>query len=248
MGDTYKTTAPKPEITSSLKRDGRGDGASSSPIKMSVRSETLGVREVVIEPFVFSEWKNDKKKIMELEKKAFRGENSELEPLRCSKETIRDILSEDSLIAVVARNDKNGEIIGMTYGVAWRYIEREDDIPKAMGGEMEAFAELPREAENAMGRKIPEETLYIYSIAVHPDFQRQQIGKNMVKMLVSEAEEKKVSVIVCHALVKTGSASVFRSALGIEGIKDYPDWYTTGVTARLFVKDLKQVEKSLRRE
>jgi GNAT superfamily N-acetyltransferase len=152
-------------------------------------------------------------------------------------------------------------------------MEKESEDPKAEGGEKEAFDELPKIVEDHIGKMHPgyklheENTFYVDSIAVLPDFQRKGIGTNLLKRLLSEAREEKYDVLVVHAMVahktvdhkrvETGSAIMFERALGADAkVKDYDCWYSgdkkgTGETARLFAAETatlqKHLEKNLRR-
>jgi GNAT superfamily N-acetyltransferase/predicted double-glycine peptidase len=203
---------------------------------ISVRNNSSHlVEEIYASVFDFSrDWSRDAKDIVRLEKESFP------EKVQSSSDEINEMLADKSAIVVVARNEK-GRIIGMIYAIGWPYVENENEVPKANGGEKEAFEEMPSLVNQAIGREVPKEKmLYVHSIAVHSDYKRHGVGTYIANAALSIAREKGFEIFVGHAMVETKSAKMFENGLGARRIRDddYKNWYATKYSTRPFVVDL----------
>lgn len=218
-------------------------GISEYELTVKNKSSTLS-EEITISLFDFSkDWKRDNGDLQKLEEKAF-GEN-----LQSSSGELRKFLVERSTIAVVAR-DAKGHVIGIAYGMAWPFVEKEPEDPKSEGGEKEAFEELPALMEKAIGRRTPgEKMFYVHDTAVLPEYQKQGIGSNMTKVLFDKAKERGFEVFVYHAMVNSGSSSMFKKSVGGTDVKIYENWYDTSDPTCLGMANLcdKQEFEGLRR-
>jgi aminoglycoside 3-N-acetyltransferase I len=61
--------------------------------------------------------------------------------------------------------------------------------------------------------------LYIYDIAIHPDFQKQGIGKRLIEQLKIQAKQRGVKTIFVEAETEDTGAVAFYRAIGGEEVE-----------------------------
>ncbi len=84
------------------------------------------------------------------------------------------------------------------------------------------------------------ETCYQEFFSVLPGYQGIGIGKLLKKATIHEAQRKGYNFLLGHA--KEGAAIEINKKFGARIIKQYEDWYGTGITHYLYEIDLKKVQ------
>jgi GNAT superfamily N-acetyltransferase len=101
---------------------------------------------------------------------------------------------------------------------------------EAYGIPMAGFVEEMQGAE--LMEDDPAQALYCFSNTVLPGFQGRRLGEALKKHWLEMTRERGFSVIYGHA--RPGASQGLNAKFGARFLGDFPDWYGTGETYRLY--------------
>jgi GNAT superfamily N-acetyltransferase len=119
--------------------------------------------------------------------------------------------------------------------VVWMFV---DGVlaGEAYGIPMEGFVEEMQGAE--LVEDDPAQGLYCFSNTVLPAFQGRRLGEALKSRWLEMARERGFSVIYGHA--RPGASQGLNAKFGARFLGNFPDWYGTGETYRLYRLQLGQ--------
>jgi GNAT superfamily N-acetyltransferase len=101
---------------------------------------------------------------------------------------------------------------------------------EAYGIPMQGFVQEMQGAE--LVQDDPAEGLYCFSNTVLPAFQGRGLGEALKKHWLGMARERGFRVVYGHA--RPGASQRLNAKFGARFLEDFPDWYGTGETYRLY--------------
>jgi len=113
--------------------------------------------------------------------------------------------------------------------VVWMFV---DGVlaGEAYGIPMEGFVEQMQGAE--LVQDDPAQAFYCFSNTILPEFQGRGLGEALKRHWLGMARERGFSVIYGHA--RPGASQGLNAKFGARFLGDFPDWYGTGETYRLY--------------
>jgi GNAT superfamily N-acetyltransferase len=113
--------------------------------------------------------------------------------------------------------------------VVWMFVDGEL-AGEAYGIPMAGFLQEMQGAE--LVQNDPAQGLYCFSNTILPEFQGRGLGEALKKHWLGMAQERGFSVIYGHA--RPGASQGLNAKFGARFLGDFPDWYGTGETYRLY--------------
>jgi GNAT superfamily N-acetyltransferase len=113
--------------------------------------------------------------------------------------------------------------------VVWMFVDGAL-AGEAYGIPMQGYAKHMPGAELVVDG--PSLSLYCFSNTVLPDFQKRSLGDALKAHWLGMARERGFRVIYGHA--RPGASQGLNAKFGARFLGDFPDWYRTGETYRLY--------------